>query len=149
MPGEAPLAAPVREARSAGHGGTVSVAFVGAGNCTINANQGGDASYAPAPLMQQTFAVNASEAPTVSCVLARQVEVVGDTVGLDLSLLFAPPANDTLSYSATTGRIVLRQEVHKDDAFEGYKPKAEVFLTAYTVVLLAGATGLVIRRDVA
>src|SRR5215475_3086484 len=38
-----------------------------------------------------------------------------------------------LSYTVTTGRIVLRQEVHKDDAFEGYKPKAEVFLTAYTV----------------
>jgi carboxypeptidase C (cathepsin A) len=38
-----------------------------------------------------------------------------------------------LAYTATTGRIVLREEVHKDDAFEGYKPKAEVFLTAYTL----------------
>jgi carboxypeptidase C (cathepsin A) len=38
-----------------------------------------------------------------------------------------------LAYTATTGRIVLREEAHKDDAFEGYKPKAEVFLTAYTL----------------
>ncbi len=38
-----------------------------------------------------------------------------------------------LAYTATTGRVVLREEVHKDDAFEGYQPKAEVFLTAYTL----------------
>jgi carboxypeptidase C (cathepsin A) len=38
-----------------------------------------------------------------------------------------------LAYTATTGRMVLRQEVHTDDAFEGHKPKAEVFLTAYTL----------------
>jgi len=44
-----------------------------------------------------------------------------------------------LAYAATTGRIVLREEVHKDDAFEGYTPKAEVFLTAY---LLDGADPL-------
>jgi uncharacterized repeat protein (TIGR01451 family) len=35
--------------------GTVS--FIGAGLCTIDANQGGDATYAPAPQVQQTFAV--------------------------------------------------------------------------------------------
>src|SRR2546423_4693175 len=38
-----------------------------------------------------------------------------------------------LAYTATTGRIVLRQEVHTDDKFEGHQPKAEVFLTAYTL----------------
>lgn len=38
-----------------------------------------------------------------------------------------------LAYTATTGRIVLREEVHSDDKFDGYKPKAEVFLTAYTL----------------
>jgi carboxypeptidase C (cathepsin A) len=38
-----------------------------------------------------------------------------------------------LRYTAVAGRVVLRQEVTKDDAVEGYKPKAEVFLTAYTV----------------
>jgi hypothetical protein len=35
--------------------GTVS--FIGLGTCTIDANQGGDATYAPAPQMQQPFAV--------------------------------------------------------------------------------------------
>jgi carboxypeptidase C (cathepsin A) len=38
-----------------------------------------------------------------------------------------------LAYTATTGRLVLRREVHTDDAFDGHKPKAEVFLTAYTL----------------
>src|SRR2546430_17543052 len=38
-----------------------------------------------------------------------------------------------LAYTATTGRIVLRHEVHTDDRFEGHQPKAEVFLTAYTL----------------
>jgi carboxypeptidase C (cathepsin A) len=38
-----------------------------------------------------------------------------------------------LAYTTTTGRIVLRQEIHTDDAFDGYRPKAEVFLTAYTL----------------
>ncbi|GAB3283984.1 S10 family peptidase [Parasphingorhabdus pacifica] len=36
-----------------------------------------------------------------------------------------------LSYTATTGRVVLREEVHTDGKFEGHKPKAEVFLTSY------------------
>jgi carboxypeptidase C (cathepsin A) len=38
-----------------------------------------------------------------------------------------------LSYTATTGRIVLRREGHTDDKFDGPQPKAEVFVTAYTV----------------
>ncbi len=38
-------------------GGTLT--FVTAGNCTINANQAGDASFGAAPQVQQTFAVNA------------------------------------------------------------------------------------------
>jgi uncharacterized repeat protein (TIGR01451 family) len=41
-----------------------------------------------------------ANAPTITCVLPRQVDVVGDTVNLDLSQLFAPPANESLSYSA-------------------------------------------------
>jgi len=38
-----------------------------------------------------------------------------------------------LSYTATTGRIVLRREVLTDGATDGHLPKAEVFLTAYTL----------------
>jgi carboxypeptidase C (cathepsin A) len=37
-----------------------------------------------------------------------------------------------LSYTATTGRIVLRQESQTDDKFAGPKAQAEVFVTAYT-----------------
>ncbi len=42
-------------------------------------------------------------------------------------------ATGELSYTAQAGRIVMRQEVHTDDVFDGHKPKAEVFLTAYTL----------------
>src|SRR4051794_41651766 len=38
-----------------------------------------------------------------------------------------------LSYTATTGRIVLRQEAYTDGQFDGLKARAEVFLTAYTL----------------
>ncbi|ATE52450.1 MULTISPECIES: S10 family peptidase [Actinosynnema] len=37
-----------------------------------------------------------------------------------------------LNYTATTGRVVLREEVVEDGKFQGLRPKAEVFLTAYT-----------------
>ena len=38
-----------------------------------------------------------------------------------------------LPYTATTGRIVLKQEVLTDGKFDGHQAKAEVFLTAYTL----------------
>ncbi|SRR6266487_641877 len=36
------------------------------------------------------------------------------------------------AYTVTTGRIVLRNEVHTDDTFDGTQAKAEVFMIAYT-----------------
>lgn len=38
-----------------------------------------------------------------------------------------------LTYTATTGRIVLREEVVEDDKFEGHKAKAEVSITSYVL----------------
>ncbi len=38
-----------------------------------------------------------------------------------------------LGYTASAGRIVLRQESHTEDKFDGNKAKAEVFLTAYVL----------------
>lgn len=37
-----------------------------------------------------------------------------------------------LPYTATTGRVVLREEVYTDGKFEGHQAKAEVFVTSYT-----------------
>jgi carboxypeptidase C (cathepsin A) len=37
-----------------------------------------------------------------------------------------------LSYTVTTGRVVLREEKLTDDVFDGNEARAEVFLTAYT-----------------
>jgi carboxypeptidase C (cathepsin A) len=39
----------------------------------------------------------------------------------------------TLRYTATSGRVVLRKEVHTDGAFDGHRAKAEVFVTTYTL----------------
>jgi len=44
-----------------------------------------------------------------------------------------------LTYTATTGRVVLREEVYEDDVFTGTKAKAEVFLTSYVVEQKDGA----------
>ncbi|WP_158842440.1 S10 family peptidase [Saccharothrix deserti] len=38
-----------------------------------------------------------------------------------------------LNYTTTTGRVVLRQEVLTEGKFDGHQPKAEVFVTAYTL----------------
>lgn len=38
-----------------------------------------------------------------------------------------------LSYTATTGRVVLREEVYENGRFDGLKPKAEMFVTSYVV----------------
>ena len=39
----------------------------------------------------------------------------------------------TLGYTATTGRIVVREEVLTDGAFDGHRPKIEMFVVAYTL----------------
>jgi carboxypeptidase C (cathepsin A) len=38
-----------------------------------------------------------------------------------------------LGYTVRTGRIVLREEVHDEGRFDGYRAKAEVFVVAYTL----------------
>ena len=39
----------------------------------------------------------------------------------------------SLSYSATAGRVVLREEVKEDGKWTGFRPKAEMFMTAYVL----------------
>jgi carboxypeptidase C (cathepsin A) len=38
-----------------------------------------------------------------------------------------------LAYTARTGRVVLREEVYEHDVFTGWKPRAEMAVTAYTL----------------
>src|ERR1700691_5947932 len=38
-----------------------------------------------------------------------------------------------LRYTVTAGRVVIRQEGHTDDKFDGAEAKAEVFMVAYTL----------------
>ena len=98
-----PVALSIDDASSAVcsiNNGTVS--FIGPGACIIDADQGGDATYAPAPEVQQSFDVTGGAgAPTVVCVLPPLVESVGDTISIDLSLLFTPPPGQSLSFYGT------------------------------------------------
>ena len=60
----------------------------------------------------------------------KPAEPVDDLVTTNHTLRVA---DRELAYTATAGRVVLRTEVHTDDKFEGHKPKAELFLIAYTL----------------
>src|SRR6188472_3163866 len=42
-------------------------------------------------------------------------------------------ASGTLNYSATAGRIVVREEVLTEGAFDGHQAKIEMFVVAYTL----------------
>ncbi len=61
-------------------------------------------------------------------------EPADDLVTSHHSIMVDGPGDTSaeLSYTVTTGRIVLRKEGHTDDKFDGPQPKAEVFITAYT-----------------
>lgn len=48
-------------------------------------------------------------------------------------------ATGTIAYTATAGRVVLREEVHEDGVFRGAKAKAEVFMVAYVADAPEGA----------
>ncbi|HEX4222182.1 MAG TPA: peptidase S10 [Pseudonocardiaceae bacterium] len=62
---------------------------------------------------------------------AEGIEPTDDLVSTEHSITL--PSGE-LRYTSTAGRIVLRKEVLTDGASEGHVAKAEVFLTAYTVV---------------
>jgi carboxypeptidase C (cathepsin A) len=47
----------------------------------------------------------------------------------------------TIDYTATTGRVVLREEVYEDGVFVGHQAKAEVSMTTYVVDRPEGVTG--------
>ena len=65
----------------------ITLTFVAAGNCTINADQAGDTSLLPAPQVSHTFTVNpvAPGAPTIGTAIA------GDT---QASIAFVAPSNN-------------------------------------------------------
>ncbi|MHB1928617.1 MAG: S10 family peptidase [Acidimicrobiales bacterium] len=60
----------------------------------------------------------------------RDADPVDDLV--TTSHVLATPAGD-LRYTATAGRVVLREEVQEDDKWTGYRPKAELFVTSYVL----------------
>ena len=91
--------------------GSGVVSFWGAGICTIDANQGGNATFAAAPQVQQSIMVGSASgaSPQIVCTLLEQVYLAGavspdgttDVVTIDMTKLFLPPADNSLSYSVT------------------------------------------------
>jgi carboxypeptidase C (cathepsin A) len=74
--------------------------------------------------MPDTNAAQAAEAES------KPAEPVDDLVATQHTLTVK---RRKLAYTAQTGRVVLRQEVVTDGKSEGHLPKAEVFLTSYTL----------------
>ena len=72
----------------------------------------------------------ADEAAGQAAGKARRLAPADDLVTTSHSI--STPAG-RLTYTATTGRIVVREEVLKDGAFDGHVAKAEMFVVAYTV----------------
>jgi Tol biopolymer transport system component len=88
-----------------------TVSFIGAGTCVINADQAGDASYDPAPQVQQSFAVGkGSQTISFTSLPPAQPTVGGATYmvtatatsGLPVTLTIDPSALTVCSLSGST-----------------------------------------------
>jgi hypothetical protein len=102
-----------------------TVSFTGAGTCTINANQAGNASYLPAPQVQQTFAV-ALASQTISFTSSAPP---GGTVG---------DPDYTVSATATSGLPV---------AFSAAPGSAGICTVSGSTVSFTGAGTCTIRAN--
>jgi hypothetical protein len=92
-----------------------TVSFVGAGTCTINANQAGNASYNPAPQAQQSFAVaKAAQTITFTSAAPGAAVVGGPTYtvaatassGLTVAFSIAPASAGVCTISGSTVSFV-------------------------------------------
>lgn len=81
------------------------------------------------PATAPTGGAPAATAPT------RPADPIDDLVSTEHTLRIG---RRTLRYTATTGRVVLREETVTDGVFGGAKPKAEIFLTSYVATPRAG-----------
>jgi carboxypeptidase C (cathepsin A) len=72
----------------------------------------------PASAPDETKAKDKAEEPKDDVVTTHHVITLAD--------------GTELPYTVAAGRVVLRQEGHTDDKFDGAQPKAEVFMVAYT-----------------
>jgi hypothetical protein len=81
-----------------------TVSFIGAGTCIINANQPGDATYAAAPQVQQSFAVSAKQPQTISftSVAPAAATVGGPTYNVTATATSGLPVTFTIDASAAS-----------------------------------------------
>ncbi len=71
-----------------------------------------------------------TDAPADATVSTKPAEPTDDVVTTQHTLRIG---RKELAYTATTGRLVLRDEVYEDGTFTGFKAKAEVSITSYVV----------------
>ncbi len=90
---------------------------------TPSSTPSSDATTGAKPTGDASGTVTTPAPPTDDLVTTRHTVKVGRRV---------------LRYTATTGRVVLREEVVKDGVFAGVKPKAELSMTSYVVAPRAG-----------
>ena len=75
-----------------------------------------------------TVLTMADQTPEEPAPPAAPVNPIDDVVTTRHELV---TATGTLAYTASAGRVVLREEVHEDGVFRGLKAKAEVFVVSY------------------
>ncbi|MGO4362100.1 S10 family peptidase [Terrabacter sp. RAF57] len=73
---------------------------------------------------------SAAEKPKTDAAEAKPVDPVDDLVTTHHTLKIG---RRRLRYTATTGRVVLREEEHKDGTFGGHKARAELSMTSYVL----------------
>jgi hypothetical protein len=115
-----------------------TVSFVGNGTCTVDANQPGDASYQPAPQVQQSFAVSRqpqtisfTSTPPVGVVVggATYTVAASATSGLAVTFSIAPASSGVCTISGSTvsfvgaGTCTIRADQGGDST---YAPAPEV-----------------------
>jgi hypothetical protein len=79
-----------------------TVSFIGAGTCVINANQPGDAQYAPAPQVQQSFIVKGTQTITFTSAAPPAAVYQGPTYNVTATATSGLAVSFTIDASATT-----------------------------------------------
>ncbi len=86
--------------------------------------------HRPEPESAATAAAEGTTATSATTTTAKAADPSDDLVTTHHTLKVG---RRTLSYTATTGRVVLRDEVYEDGVFVGHQAKAEISMTSYVL----------------
>ncbi len=86
---------------------STTVTIVGAGTCTIAANQAGNTNYLAAPQVTRSFMASGAPPPSLTSVVSRKVHGAAGTFELALALPPATPTNESRWGGADNGHVIV------------------------------------------